>query len=138
MLNVPPTYGIYPWWPQDGEGWIHPADVERARMLIPGGRILRRDRCVGRYLVLTYGELSIRVRPTLWHIVPTDGFDVGDLVEIRSRLGKNWPGIGVIGEMRWNRYRRRIDYFVRRRGMTLPSPYTAEDLRAIENWRGTG
>ena len=91
QLKRPATYGVFLRWPLDGTDWIHPEDVDRVRDVVPSARVLRRELRVDEYVVLSYGKLRIRVRPTLWQIVRTDGFDLGDMVEIRSRMGKNWP-----------------------------------------------
>ena len=31
MLKTDPKYGVYPWWPEDGNDWLHPDDVATAR-----------------------------------------------------------------------------------------------------------
>ena len=71
---------------------------------------------------------GLRVRSALWLPVRGDSFQVGEWVEVRSRVGKNRPGIGRIGEMLWNRRDRRIDYLVCRRGMLADTMYQASDL----------
>ena len=126
-----PLYRIYPWWPHDGDAWVHPEDVGLARRLIPSMRVFRYCGREGSYLVLSYGKHRLRVKPTLRQAIPGDGFDLGDRVEVCSRMGKNRPLVATIGEMRWNARYGAIQYRLRSRNMTLARRYTAEDLRPV-------
>ena len=38
-LKTDPKYGHYPWWPEDGDQWVHPEDIELARSMIPSPRV---------------------------------------------------------------------------------------------------
>ena len=42
-LKMDPQFGYFPWWPEDGDGWVHPEDVAIARSLIPSERVFCRD-----------------------------------------------------------------------------------------------
>ncbi|MGB6044965.1 MAG: hypothetical protein WBF93_17555, partial [Pirellulales bacterium] len=97
-----PAYGVYPWWPENGCEWIHPEDIMVVRKLVPGTKVFRRDRCLPNFVIMSYGPIRFRVRPTLWNPVRPEGFDVGDQVQIRSRMGKNSPGLAVICDMTWH------------------------------------
>jgi hypothetical protein len=125
------VYGIYPWWPANGDAWIHPEDRSLARRLLPGSRVFRRDGRSGSLYVLSYGKLTFRVRPTMWLVVPGEGIDVGQRVEVKSLMGKNRPGIGYVGEMVWQAKRQQIRYRLLRRNMLSEQWYRASDLRPI-------
>lgn len=129
VLRAPAQYVVYPRWPEDGDAWLHPADASAARRVIPGWRVLCVTDVEGPYRILCYGKLRLRARPALWLPVRGDGLQVGDWVEVCARLGKNWPGIGTIVEMLWNRRDQSIDYLVRRRGLRPGHRYRFEDLR---------
>ena len=93
-LKTDPKHGYYPWWPEDGDDWVHPEDVAAARRMIPSTRIWRRDGAAGRqgeYVVMHYGETRLRVRRTLWREAPYEGLDLGDWVEVRPRGLTNEP-----------------------------------------------
>jgi len=130
-MRTEPTYRVYPWWPADGDAWVHPDDVRLARRLIPSTRVFRRVGREGAYLVLSYGKHRLRVKPTLRKAVPGDGLDVGDRVEVCSHNGRNRPLVGTIGDMRWNARYGVIQYRVRSRNMTLARRYTIDDLRPV-------
>lgn len=127
-LKTDPKYGYYPWWPEDGEAWIHPQDAETARELIPSGRIFRRDGEQGEMIVLHYGSKRLRVRRTLWCEVEPEGFEIGDLVEIVPRGMRNEPRTGVIREMVWDGDAEAIRYQINEAGVPVETFYSRNDL----------
>jgi hypothetical protein len=131
-LKVDPKYGFYPWWPEDGDDWVHPEDVELARSLIPSPRVWRRDGERGPFVLLHYGDLRLRVKRTLWQEVPPEGFEVGDMVEVLSRGQKNTPRTGVIREMTWEPRAHAMRYQISEAGQPVPNFYEAADLRPVE------
>ena len=106
-LNDEPRYGYYPWWPENGNDWVYPEDVQLARQLIPSTRVFRRAGEQGPFVVLHYGDVKLRVLRTLWQEVKIEGFEMGDWVEVLSRCGHNEPRTGTIREMVWNERARR-------------------------------
>jgi hypothetical protein len=132
-LKVDPKYGFYPWWPEDGDEWLHPEDAELARGLIPSPRVFRRDGEHGPFVVLHYGDLRLRVRRTLWQEVPAEGFEIGDMVEVLSRGMKNTPRTGVIREVHWEPRARAMRYQISENDLPIAKLYSAEDLRHVES-----
>ncbi len=132
-LKTDPKYGYYPWWPENGNDWVHPEDVEIARSSIPSARVWRRDGRQGNFVVLTYGELTLRVRRTLWRELPWEGFDVGDLVEVRTRGMTNEHRTGTIREMHWDDHTGQIKYQVHTPDEVIENPinYTVDDLKHV-------
>jgi hypothetical protein len=131
-LKTDPKYGFYPWWPEDGDDWLHPEDVELARAFVPSPRVFRRDGQQGPFVVLHYGDLRLRVKRTLWQEVPPEGFEIGDWVEVLSRGGRNTPRTGVIREMHWEPRSRSLRYQILENELPIPKLYSAEDLRPVE------
>lgn len=131
-LKTDPKYGYFPWWPEDGDTWVHPDDVERARSMIPSGRVFRRDGTDGDYLLMHYGDIRLRVRRTLWQEVPHEGFELGDWVEVLSRGMLNEPRTGVIREMLWDERERAIRYQILENDQPIEHLYAREDLQHVE------
>jgi len=131
-LKTDPKYGFYPWWPEDGDEWLHPEDVQLARDFLPSPRVWRRDGQTGQFVVLHYGDLRLRVRRTLWQEVPGEGFEVGDWVEVLSRGQHNTPRTGTIRDMHWDPRSRSMRYFIDEHGLPIPKAYEAADLRHVE------
>jgi len=127
-----PKYGYYPWWPKDGNDWLHPEDVQQARRLIPSMRIFRRDGQRGPYLLLHYGKLTLRVSRTLWQEVQWEGYELGDWVEVLTRGHRNTPRTGVIREMLWDPTNRRLCYQIFEVDQPIAEQYSADDLRHVE------
>jgi hypothetical protein len=133
-LKRPPIHVVFPRWPCDGDAWIHPDDRCLASNLLPGDRVFRCEETEGPYNLLTYGYRALRVEPVLWLEVPEEGLKIGDQVEVLSRMGKNWPRVGFIREMRWRESGRQIAYQLRERTRDIPTFYYADDLRRIEQF----
>ena len=131
-LKTDPKYGHYPWWPDNGDQWLHPEDVDLARRIVPSPRIFRRDGQSGDFVILQYGDLRLRVRRTLWKEVAWEGFDVGDWVEVLSRGMQNTPRTGVISEMVWEDEAREIRYQVSVAEQLIPNLFSADDLRHVD------
>ncbi len=131
-LNVEPRYGYYPWWPEDGNAWLHPDDVEMARRMIPSMRVFRREGEQEPFVVLTYGDVKLRVLRTLWKEIDGEGFELGDWVEVLSRLRQNEPRTGTIREMVWDERARELRYQLLDNGQPIAKFFAAEDLRHVE------
>lgn len=131
-MKTDPKYGYYPWWPEDGNDWLHPEDVELARQMIPSSRVFRRDGEQGPFVIIHYGSSRLRVNRTLWQEVDSEGFEIGDWVEVLSRGHRNTPRTGVIREIRWNSSERCLNYNITDVDKPIPNDYSAEDLRHVE------
>ena len=123
ILSVPQRFGVYPWWPAEDDSWIHPDDVELCYRLIPSPRVFRREFLDQQYNRLTYGELILRVRPTMWLEVPTDGYLVGDRVEIRSEMGRRRPAIARIEDIFFCRRQQRLEYYLSVQSNRISEPF---------------
>lgn len=135
-MKIEPRYGYYPWWPENGNDWLHPEDVELARQLIPSMRIFRREGELESYVVLYYGDVKLRVLRTLWQEVEGEGFELGDWVEVLSRCGHNEPRTGTIREMLWDQRARALRYQLLDNGQPIANLYAAEDLRHVDPTNG--
>ncbi len=131
-LKRPPTYGVFLWWPAEGDDWIHPDDLELARQLIPGPRVFRRVDAEDGYATITYGDLSLRIRPSMWLEVKPEGYEIGDLVEIKSSGGQQDPMVAHIHDIFWDNQQRRIEYVLQQDGRNLEKTLTSEDLRMVK------
>jgi hypothetical protein len=131
-LKTDPKYGYFPWWPEDGDDWVHPGDVAAAHKMIPSGRIFRRDGSQDEYVLMHYGDICLRVRRTLWQEVGPDGFEIGDWVEVLTRGMRNEPRTGTIREMLWDTRGRQIVYQITDNGQPIEQLYTRDDLRRVD------
>ena len=131
-MKMEPRYGYYPWWPEDGDDWLHPEDVELAREWIPSPRVFRREGEQGEFVVLHYGDQQLRVRRTLWQEVRGEGFEIGDWVEVLSRGHRNTPRTGIIRERLYDTHDRCLLYQIWENDQPIPKRYRAEDLRHVE------
>ncbi len=131
-LKPGPKYGYFPWWPEEGDNWLHPDDVAMARTLIPSGRIFRRDGADGQYLLLHYGGVTLRARPKLWQEVEPEGIEIGDWVEVRSRGLTNELRTGTIADILWDSHAGEIRYQLVENGKRIEILYTRDDLKHVD------
>ena len=80
----------------------------------------------------TTGSCGLRIKPVLHQTIRSDGFEIGDQVEVLSQGGRNLPGIGRIREMRYSRRRQCIQYTLQLREQPAPRRYLSRELRALE------
>ncbi|MEM6779413.1 MAG: hypothetical protein AAF670_17290 [Planctomycetota bacterium] len=132
MLTSFPQYGLVARWPQDGQGWIHPADITTVTRLLPSERLLRRDAFDGSYYHYQYGQHRFRLRPCLWlPIGATDGIDVGDEVETLGVGMERELFVGQVVGMYYVRRKGRILYRLRRGDRVMPQLYLHDHLRVL-------
>jgi hypothetical protein len=131
-LKSDPKYGYFPWWPEDGDAWVHPEDVAAARGMLPSNRVFCRDGSEGEFLLMRYGDVTLRVRRTLWQEVAPEGFEIGDWVEVRPHGMLNEPRTGVIREVLWDERRRAMRYQISENGQLIEQFYSREDLQRVE------
>lgn len=112
---------------------IHPDDIGVARQMVPSLRVFRREDLDDTWLKISYGDSQFRMKSTIWYEVEHEGFDIGDFVEVQSRMGKADPFIGRIREMTWNPRRHFIQYFLDRNDTTQARAYRAADLALLDS-----
>ncbi len=126
-----PDWGVYLQWPASDDLWVHPEDLTTAKELIPSNRVFRRSAWDGEYYQLSYGEIRLRVLPTMW--VHLDGLDldVGQQVELLSKQGQNDPGVFRIADMLYSDTTKSVVYRLRRDLLELEKLFTRNDLRPL-------
>lgn len=132
-LKTEPKYGYFPWWPVDGDDWIHSEDVAVARSHIPSPRVFRREAVEGdsQYLLLRYGDLQIRVLPTLWQELKWEGFDIGDMIEVRPQGMENQHCTGVITEIFWDDHAGGMRYEIDEADFPVGKQFSSDDLKHV-------
>lgn len=126
-----PQYGIYPRWPEDGQGWIHPDDVAVVSKLLPSERVVRRESFDGTYYRCRYGKWTFRLRPALWLQINAEGLDVGDEVETIGLGMERDLFVGEVIGMYYVRRKGRIAYRLRRADQNMPRLFLREHLRLL-------
>jgi hypothetical protein len=128
-----PDFGVFLTWPEGGLEAIHPDDREVAQGLIPSDRVMRRTSFENGYYTVQYGEISFRIQPSLWLQVSDEGFQIGDRVEVPSRMMQAEPMIAVISEMRFSQARNAILYTLYHHEMPFPRSFTAAELHQLSH-----
>jgi exosome complex RNA-binding protein Csl4 len=136
-------YGLYNWWPKQSRPdktmdemfdlMIHPEDIHLANEINSVGKVFINSGREQRYIIIEFGENSIRVTPENWKTVPGDGFKVGDRVRVRvlSNKGKNNPKEGVVISMSWHQKNKSIIYSLCENGKKLKKQYQVSDIEKL-------
>ncbi len=136
-LKPEEKHGVFQWWVERLPPWVHPDDLSIANQLVPGNRVFRKvecenfaDRKLG-YSDFVYGQQRMRALPGLWLEIQVDGYEVGDLVEIKSQYGKLRPRIASIGEIEWNRNTQEIEYRLIASDHKINYAYASSDIQPV-------
>lgn len=140
-LKTDPRYGHFPWWPEDGDDWVHPEDVQLARRTIPSDRVWRLDepgakRGEGGFVTLSYGDDRLRVRPRLWQLTPKPKFWIGELVEVLPHGMQNDPVTGHVRDITWDESSKEIHYQLDVTDRVVEANFTAADLKPVHPTSG--
>ncbi|MFT5303329.1 MAG: hypothetical protein ACI87E_004152 [Mariniblastus sp.] len=134
-LKPPLKHGVFLWWSEQTPAWIHPDDLDAALSMVPSCRIFKRRECdnfadreLG-YFEFASGKHKFRALPGLWREIETEGFELGDLVEIRSQNGKLRPGMASIRDIQLNRKSNQIDYYLDKNGMRVERSFAYNDIQ---------
>jgi hypothetical protein len=128
-LKSDPQFGYFPWWPENGDEWVHPEDVALARTMIPSERVFCRLGEAEPIVVLHYGKVRLRVRRTLWRKLDPPKFAIGDWVEVLTRGHTNALRIGIIRELLWDDHAKEVKYQITEAGQQVEQLYSDRDLQ---------
>ena len=113
-------WGLYPWFRERGEKFIHPEDLAAFQREVNNCKVYE---CVeaGEYMTLRYGENCYRVMDQLFHPVPAPKFSFGQKVKI-LKSGEEV----VITDIMWHFDRQQHYYFVASRKRKSKRYYESE------------
>lgn len=126
-----PQYGLFPRWPEDGQGFIHPDDVPTATRVIPSERVVQRVAFDDVYYHYRYGKMRFRLRPCLWTKIDSEGIDIGDSVETIGVGLERELFVAQVWGMYYVRRKGRILYRLRKADTVVPRLYLADQLRLL-------
>ena len=131
-VKVQPKSGVFLWWPGPVEEWAHPEDHEIAAEVIPSDRIFRREELQNGYFKISYGDMQLRIKPIIWLEVSSEGYAIGDEIEVKSNLGRNRPFVASIVEIRWDQKNRRTLYRIEKHGQPLVRDYLSHEFQMVK------
>lgn len=126
-----PDYGVFLQWPHPGIEWIHPEDVEAAERVIPSNRVFRREAYEAPYYRYRYGDLVLRLKPSMWLPLEGEGFDIGDQVETVGVGMQQDLFVARIRQRRYDRRRQVIYYRLQRGDQILSEKFEASKMRLL-------
>ncbi len=127
MSKYKDSWGLYPWFLEEGEHLIFPSDFENFKKLLPYGKVFKCIDEVAGYLVLQYGKNIFRVRSDLYKIIDKPLFEMGCNV----KLAKDNTKKGTIEEINWH-YKNEVPmYYISINGKRKSTRYFNQDLIAL-------
>ena len=135
QLNRQTKFGVFRWWSDQIPTWVHPDDVMTANRLVPGSRVFKQSECENAsdrelgYSLFQYGPDCFRGKPSLWFEIKSHGFEIGDLVQIKSLHGKLQTQIAVISAILWNQSSLDIQYFVTVNTARVQRPFLIHEIQ---------
>jgi len=102
-------WGVCPWNPTCLVDLIHPDDLELAKKHYPHFHFVHKMGSDGEWLVVEYCSFRLRVRPQLFHPMPSPAFSYGDRVRT---LSPRTVRRGVIRDIGWHGTRRTHLYYI--------------------------
>jgi hypothetical protein len=129
MTSIDSDWGLYPWFEEHGEEFVHPADVANFRQLSPYGKVFQRISADEPYIILRYGDRHFRVKPDLFQSVPAPSFGFGQQVSLKSG-GKTIQG--KISDIQWHHKDTKPFFHVSLECRPLKKRYWADDLRPVK------
>jgi hypothetical protein len=97
--NEHPRWGLYPWFPEHGEEYVHPEDVNAFRLLFPYGKAFAVLAEEDSYVVLQYGNARFRVKPDLLKPISAPANSFGEKVRVVSH-GEDVTG--TVSDIQWH------------------------------------
>ena len=127
LSNFKNSWGLYPWFVEDGEQLISPSDLESFKKISPYGKVFKCTDEIGVYIVLKYGKNEFKVKPDLYKTIENPIFEIGCNV----RLSKDNTQEGTIEDINWHYKNNTPFYYISVNGKRKSTRYFNEDLSAI-------
>ncbi|MBI1248572.1 hypothetical protein GC197_12125 [bacterium] len=131
-VKPPVSWVMFSRWPEDGDHWIHPDDRNKAEGLIPSDCIFRREVVDDDWYQVSYGDVTLRIRPVMVEELPEPKFKMGEIVELQHQFDVEKLTTGTIYAVRWSEYYQEPQYYLVRGDLKSQNPYLAKDLKHFE------
>ena len=69
ILDLKGSWGYYPWFPEDGDHFINPCDLENFKNIIPYGKIFNCIDDTDEYITLQHKKMTFKVKKELYKII---------------------------------------------------------------------
>ena len=127
------VFGLYPWTPEFGFRYVHPANRRSFEYLEPVGKLFEKisEDEEGEWITVRYDEQQFLVRPELFkeiHHRPT--FSFGDAVVEKTPPPGRYRHFGLVSDVFWDEATDTATYQIVERKRKLPQMFRREELRA--------
>ena len=127
MKNFKNSWGLYPWFIEEGEDSIHQNDIEKFKQLNPYCKVFYCKSNDEQYLTICYNQNCYKVKPKLYEIIPTPKFTFGNKVNINDKAE-----YGEVIEIMWHYSKAKEFYHLKVNGKKKKKRYYSEDLKLVD------
>jgi hypothetical protein len=124
MTEKNETWGLYPWFSENGEEWIDSKNQEQFRLLQPYGKVFQLIEKNDNWVLLKYSESEFLVKKDLFQEIPKPCFHFGQVVCEKSKSER----VGEIVDITWHHEKRKEMYFLKFNGKLSKKRYFCDDL----------
>ncbi|MCB2411212.1 DUF6960 family protein [Hymenobacter lucidus] len=126
----PVVYGLYPWTPDYGFRYIHPANRRTFEWLEPMGKLFEKIDETEDWILLRYDEQQFKVSGELFtELTDKPPFSFGDLVEETAPEPGRPAHHGLISDVYWDEAQHRARFQLVEKKRKIKRIFEAEELR---------
>lgn len=129
MRRTPNEFGLYPWFPEHGYGYVHPAYRRDFESLEPNDKVFEKLEESDEWLMIRYQDEQFKVKPELYTPILPLPFTFGDQVHLHNPASNSPTLSGEITDIFWNPKEDRPFFLIRQGRKKLEYPFRTEELR---------
>ncbi len=127
MRRQPLRFGLYPWFPENGYTYIHPANRRDFEDIQPAGKVFELLETANGWLLLRYQDRQYKVRPELFTEIDQPPLRYGDWVRVQNM--PDLPDLPAeINDVFWNEREGRAYFALVQRKRKIPGIFSSAQL----------
>jgi hypothetical protein len=129
MQRTPNEYGLYPWFPDYGYTYVHPAYRREFESLEPHGKVFEKLEESEKWLTIRYQDEQFKVKPELYTPIQPLPFTFGDQVRLKKVAPVFAAPPAEISDIIWDPKTDQPFFQIRQGRKKLDDFFRADELR---------
>jgi hypothetical protein len=130
MRRQPLRFGLYPWFPEHGLTFIHPANRRDFEDIQPGNKVFELLEAANGWLLLRYQDRQYKVKPDLFTEIDQPPLRYGDWVKVLNM--PELPNLPAeVNDVVWNEREGRAYFALVQRKRKIPGIFSERDLLKV-------
>ncbi|CAN5919502.1 hypothetical protein BH24BAC1_BH24BAC1_07620 [soil metagenome] len=131
MKRTPNQFGRYPWFPEHGYSYVHPAYRQEFESIEPHDKVFEKHEESEDWLLLRYQSQQFKVKPELYTPIQPLPFTFGDQVRLRGVAPVFAAPPAEITDIIWDPKTHQPFFQIRQGRKKLNQFYRADELRKV-------